>query len=132
MYIERKYFNQYTYSPNISYISETLRILAINIRIAELELGTLRSSLAKSIERSYENLLIETERLSLSELKIELLDKEHKTNQSLYNNGFIDKDELLESAEELIKAKEDFISDVYNFNTFVKSLELKRTLGGSP
>ena len=124
-YIDQKYFNRFSFSTGLTYITEALRELEINTRLQELNIEKTKKNLIDSITDEYKALVIERKKINLTKLNIEVLQNEYKINSSLYNRGFIDKEELSESAERLSQAEQDLIITIYKYNTQVKSLEYK-------
>ena len=124
LYIDRKYFDRFSFSGGVSYENDVFRDLGINIRLAELNLEKTEKSIVENITLQYNSLVIERERLDLAELNIEIKKNEYEINESLYYRGYIDKDELSESKELLYAAEEDYIHSVFRYNTMVKSFEL--------
>ncbi len=124
-YIDQKYFDQYSFSTGLTYIKEALRILEINTRLQEINLEETKKNLIDNITDDYKALVIEREKLNLAELNIKILQNEYEINYSLYNRGFIDKEELSESADKLNEAKHSKMISIYKYNTQVKSFENK-------
>lgn len=122
-YVEYDHYDVYSFSTNLSYIVQSLEELDINIRIQQLMLEKTKSELEEKIRDEYADLLIESERIALAELYVELLETEHDTNKSLYYRGYIGKDELDNSADALQTAKDDFEMKIYTYNTNIKLLE---------
>jgi outer membrane protein TolC len=124
LYIDRKYFNQFSFSGRLSYIKDALRELDINIRLAELNLEKAIKNLGDSLTDQYNSLIIEREKLDLAELFIELKQNEYDINISLYERGYIGMDELSASKETLYNAEDDYVHAIFKYNTMIKSFEL--------
>ena len=124
-YIDQKYFSQFSFSTGLTYIGEALRELDITTRLQELSLEKVKKNLVNSITDEYKALVIEREKINLAKLNVEVLQNEYEINSSLYNRGFIDKEELSESAKRLSEAEYGLIITIYKYNTQVKSLEYK-------
>ncbi len=122
-YIEQKHYDVYSFSTNLSYISDALRDLKINTRIQELQLEKTKTSLINSISTKYASLIIEREKIALADLNIQRFQQEYNTNYSLYTRGYINFTDLDESKNNLSDAKNDYVVLIYRYNTQVKSLE---------
>lgn len=122
-YVEKKNFDIYSLSTNISYIRETLELLEINTQLAKLEQEKLRSSIKEKIDITYNNLLIEFMTLALEDYNLEILFFDYQINKNLYNKGYIDKEELTESLGIYSSAHRDYRLSVFEYNTNLKSLE---------
>ncbi len=122
-YIEQKHYDVYSFSTNLSYISDALRDLKINTRIQELQLEKTKTLLINSISTKYASLVIEKEKIALADLNIQRFLQEYNTIYSLYTRGYINFTELDESKDNLAEAKNDYVVLLYRYNTQVKSLE---------
>jgi len=122
-YVEQKHYDVYVFSTNLSYISDALRDLEINVRIQELQLEQTKMNLIENISNKYDSLMIEKEKFALAEINIQRFKLEYETNYSLYKRGYIDKQELSDSENSLSDAKNDYVILIYKYNTLVKSLE---------
>lgn len=120
---ESSHLDKYNISENFSYVKEKIESLDINLNIQALTLEQLEYTVAKSIESKYKSLLIERDKLFLEELNIAILEEDYKISRALFNSGYIDNAELLESKENYINAQEAHIISIYSYNTQVKSLE---------
>lgn len=121
--VEQKYYDKYYFSTNLSYISDALLNLEINTRLLELQLEKSKENLINEITDKYNAAVIDREKLDLALLNIKILQNEYDIKLSLYNRGYIEKDELSEASDNLAKAKTDYLTAIYSYNTKIKSLE---------
>ena len=122
-YIEQKHYDVYSFSTNLSYISDALRDLEMSTSIQELQLEKTKTLLINNISAKYSSLIIEREKIDLAELNIQRFKQEYSTNYSLYTRGYININDLRESESNLSDAKNEYIVLIYKYNTQVKSLE---------
>ena len=110
-------------ATSLRYITDALRDLEINTCLQELQLQATKETFAASITVKYDAIMIEMERINLAVLNIEILQQKYEISTSLYNRGYIGRQELSDSSKLLTDAKHDYIILIYKYNTQIKSLE---------